>query len=284
MGTVDDYFATDQQHNIKVTSSSTLSTPDGVSIPFQLYQDFSAGAVYASFRLPEVNDPFQLTVNLLFGNGVQQAITSAPAFSMMVRTASETGPKISSSSLKFCGRVYIYASQDLTSDQLERLQVEAETRSLTVEYRGPKWAQARSEHESPVAFVSHDSRDKDEVARPLALELAKLGVPVWFDEFSLRLGDPLRESIEKGLRECKFCVLVVTPHFLANPGWTKTEFDAAFTREMFEKTKVILPVWKDVQAKEVYDYSQTLANKVAAKWDEGVRTVALKIAALVRHA
>ena len=36
-------------------------------------------------------------------------------------------------------------------------------------------------------FLSHASEDKDDVARPLALLLQKLGLRVWFDEFELRI-------------------------------------------------------------------------------------------------
>ena len=37
-------------------------------------------------------------------------------------------------------------------------------------------------------FISHASEDRDSFVRPLAVSLKQLGVEVWFDEFSLRLG------------------------------------------------------------------------------------------------
>ena len=73
-------------------------------------------------------------------------------------------------------------------------------------FRGPKYTKEKSALEKPLAFMCHDSRDKDEVARPLAIELIKMMCPIWFDEFSLKIGDSLRESIEKGLKECKKCI------------------------------------------------------------------------------
>ena len=82
--------------------------------------------------------------------------------------------------------------------------------------------------------------------------------PVWFDEFSLKVGDRLRESIEKGIRECKKCILVLTPNFLSNPGWTKVEFNSIFTREIVEKQDLVLPVWRDVSRDQVFEYSPTL--------------------------
>jgi hypothetical protein len=93
--------------------------------------------------------------------------------------------------------------------------------------------------------------------------------PVWFDEYSLNVGDRLRESVERGLRESRKCVLIVSPHFLNNPGWTKVEFNSIFTRELLEQKDLILPVWHDVDKREVFNYSPTLADRVAVKWSEG---------------
>ena len=41
-------------------------------------------------------------------------------------------------------------------------------------------------------FISHASEDKDNVARPLAQALRAEGYRVWFDEFTLTVGDGLR--------------------------------------------------------------------------------------------
>src|SRR5438477_6425323 len=99
------------------------------------------------------------------------------------------------------------------------------------------------ELENPHAVIYHDSRDKEEVAGPIALGLQKLMCPVWYDEYSLKVGDHLRESIERGLKETKKCVLVLSPNFFSNNGWTKTEFNSVFTREIREQKSVVLPVW-----------------------------------------
>ena len=55
-------------------------------------------------------------------------------------------------------------------------------------------------------FISHASEDKDAIVRPLATELDARGVDVWYDEFTLRPGDSLRQSIEKGLRDASFAI------------------------------------------------------------------------------
>jgi hypothetical protein len=156
-----------------------------------------------------------------------------------------------------------------------------DTKRMFVKIRDWKYVQEQSSKERPLAFVSYDNRDKEAIARPLAQELTKILGRVWFDEFSLRVGANLRESIERGLKECTRCILVLTPNFLSNTGWTKTEFNAVFTRELVEKADVIVPVWAGVSSNQVYDYSPTLANRLAADWNVGCEAVCQKIKAAI---
>jgi len=44
------------------------------------------------------------------------------------------------------------------------------------------------------AFICHASEDKDPFVREFANELKANHVEVWYDEFSLRLGDSLQAS------------------------------------------------------------------------------------------
>jgi len=50
-------------------------------------------------------------------------------------------------------------------------------------------------------FICHASEDKDRFARPLAESLRNQNIAVWYDEFSLMLGDSLRRAIDRGLRD-----------------------------------------------------------------------------------
>jgi TIR domain len=45
-------------------------------------------------------------------------------------------------------------------------------------------------------FISHASEDKDDFVRRLAHGLEEKGLKVWFDEFTLTVGDSLRRSIK----------------------------------------------------------------------------------------
>jgi len=110
-------------------------------------------------------------------------------------------------------------------------------------------------------FISHASEDKDEFVRPLAEELIKIGVKVWYDEFSLRWGDSLRESIDKGLANSKFGVIVISSSFISKK-WPQYEVNGLVAREI-DGGKVILPIWHKVTKSEVLQYSPTLADRLA---------------------
>ena len=83
------------------------------------------------------------------------------------------------------------------------------------------------------------------------------------------MGDSLRESIEKGLKESKKCIRLITPNFLTNQRWTKREFASIFTREVMKNEKLVLPIWHSVTAEQVYEYSPSLADRVARHWTTG---------------
>jgi hypothetical protein len=110
-------------------------------------------------------------------------------------------------------------------------------------------------------FVSHASEDKASFVRPLATALANLGVAVWYDEFSLRLGDSISRSIDKGLAQSRFGVVVVSHAFLSKP-WPEYELRGLVAREIGED-RVILPIWHGVERPEVLSFSPPLADKVA---------------------
>lgn len=110
-------------------------------------------------------------------------------------------------------------------------------------------------------FISHASEDKDSFVRPLANALAALGLKIWYDEFSLKIGDSLRRSIDHGLGNSRYGIVVLSRSFFSKQ-WTQYELDALVNRSM-SGDKVILPIWHNVQHQDVSRYSHSLADKVA---------------------
>lgn len=138
----------------------------------------------------------------------------------------------------------------------------------------------RLEMRKPDAFIAHDSRDKEDLARPLTIALAKLGLIVWYDEFSLKPGDRLSESIDKGLTECRHAVLLVTQNLLENTTWANTEMSAFLTRAIVHANSLI-PVWAGVDAKTVAMRSARLADIVALNHSGDVEELASRLYATV---
>jgi hypothetical protein len=124
-------------------------------------------------------------------------------------------------------------------------------------------------------FISHASEDKAEVARPLADMLQAKGYKVWYDEYSLTLGDNLRQSIEKGLAQSRFAVIVLSPSFFAKK-WTNLELDGLIILER-PGVKSILPVWHNVNASDVERYSPSLGMKQGVSTHAGLNRVVDKI-------
>jgi len=110
-------------------------------------------------------------------------------------------------------------------------------------------------------FISHSSEDKDELVRPLAEELKKLGLKVWYDEFELKMGDSLRRKIDQGLISSRYGIVVLSSSFFKR-NWTNYELDGFVNKEM-NGLKVILPIWHKVSKDEVQKFSLSLADKVA---------------------
>jgi hypothetical protein len=123
-------------------------------------------------------------------------------------------------------------------------------------------------------FISHASEDKDDFVRPLAKALLE-NFDVWYDEHQLVVGCSLLEEISKGLANCDFGVVVLSNHFFAK-NWPQQELNGLFALEEKDK-KVILPVWKGVSKDDVISYSPILADRMAAKAEDGVDKVVNEI-------
>jgi hypothetical protein len=129
------------------------------------------------------------------------------------------------------------------------------------------------------AFISYASEDRVGVAQPLAEALTSVGLRVWFDQTELRVGDSLRERIDDGLARSLFGIVILSPAFFGKHYPTR-ELNGLAQREIGGE-KVILPVWHDVTDAEVRQFSPPLADRIAARWDEGLDTVVAKLFAVV---
>lgn len=132
-------------------------------------------------------------------------------------------------------------------------------------------------------FISHASEDKDDFVRPLAMALIAKGLEVWYDEFTLRIGDSLRQKIDRGVATSRVGLVILSPSFIAK-GWTNYELDGIVTRTVSGE-QILLPIWHNITKQQVIDFSPSLADKVARSTaTHTVEDIAKEIADLLNSA
>ena len=141
---------------------------------------------------------------------------------------------------------------------------------------------ARKDNQAPEAigydaFISHASEDKEAFVRPLAKKLTALGFQIWYDEFDPKVGDSLRQSIDRGLAISEYGIVVLSKAFFAK-NWPQYELNGLAAREI-EGKKVVLPIWNHIDKAEVLKYSPPLADKVALVYPKmSISKIAAKLA------
>ena len=126
-------------------------------------------------------------------------------------------------------------------------------------------------------FISHASEDKGHLVRSLARALSDLGVRVWYDEFSLKPGDSISASIDRGLADSRIGLIVLSPHFIGKR-WPGREL-AGLTAIAMSGRGRIIPVWHQVELHEVLNFSPPLADMLAIR-TEGMSAPDLAITLL----
>lgn len=130
-------------------------------------------------------------------------------------------------------------------------------------------------------FISHASEDKEVFVKPLANLLTQFGVDVWYDEFTLKVGDSLSGSIDKGLVNSKYGIVVISKDFMKK-NWPDYELRGLVSKEISGK-KVILPIWHNIIREDILGYSPTLTDKIALSTNiDNIDDIAMKILEVIR--
>ncbi len=237
-------------------------------LAFDEYAKFLSFYVKQEFATPEI-----LEALLVHHANAIHAAHSGLQISMSHPVHQVVG--VTAEELPFTGRVILYVESTLDESAKERLISVGQGYGLKVQIRDRNYERFMNEHEKPRAFISHDSRDKPYVER-IANRLRGVLCPVWYDEYSLKPGDSLVESISAGLHESKRCVVFLSPNFLSNPGWGKIEFNAAMNKHITEGN-VLIPIWHGVTKDEVAAYSSLVVDLFAINTDIGEDEVFAKL-------
>lgn len=287
MGTVREYFDVASARQMAVHTDWTFTDANStvvVNIVAKIVYDFDANAKYWYFFVPESPDLAGSIAALLRADCTLQGRLAPEGDGLHVESGfldySETA---TTDTLMFTRRVHLYVDAEISPLSRSELKEFARGQGLFLVIHDREYARKRTEVEIPLAFISHDFRDKEAFVRKLALELiGKQMCPVWYDEYSLKVGDSLRENIDRGLKETRKCILVLSPNFLSNTGWGKAEFDSIYMRELVAGHNVMLPVWHNVSKEQVYEYSPRLIDRLGISSALGAEEVARQLSRVIK--
>ncbi len=278
-------FHADAAGTVNLHRDWVLTERDGgerINTVIRITFDWKAGVKYPSIYIEESRHAANLILKAI--KEPEIFVEAADGVSIAYQTGPQTGPR-EPRKLPMANRLIAYTPTSISPPDQAHLEREAHERGTLLTIHDKGFFEHRAALcDKPIAFISHDSRDKGEFVRDLAARLVLSGCPVWYDEFSLNPGDSLRESIENGLKQCERCILVISPNFITNEGWGKVEFNSVFTREIVEKMNVVIPIWHGVSRDQVYEYCPSLANKVALNSNSGIEAVVRKLKAVLRPA
>ena len=129
-------------------------------------------------------------------------------------------------------------------------------------------------------FICHASEDKEGFVRELAEILKKRGARIWYDEFTLQIGDSLRRKIDRGLISSRFGIVILSENFFKKE-WPQRELDGLVTLESQGRDR-ILPIWYKVTKDKITALSPTLADKVALNTSSyGIQEIVDKLMAKI---
>lgn len=137
--------------------------------------------------------------------------------------------------------------------------------------------QAQSYPERRDLFLCHAWGDREGSAKELYGHLKENGASVWFSEEDLPLGTLMIREIDKGLRNSRVGMVLVTPALLAS---LDSEGVADKELAVLLSTRRVIPVLHEVEFEELNNVSPMLASHAGLNTkDSSLAEVAVKVAA-----
>jgi hypothetical protein len=125
-------------------------------------------------------------------------------------------------------------------------------------------------------FLSYAKIDGTDVAADLRDHLHQLGVSVWFDEVAITPGKSQALQMDKGLKNARAGVALLTGAYLAGRFWTERELGVLLSKA------TLIPVLHGVTFDDVAEYSGILPDLAGFETArDPVEVIAEKIAAAV---
>ncbi|WP_347279055.1 toll/interleukin-1 receptor domain-containing protein [Plasticicumulans sp.] len=134
---------------------------------------------------------------------------------------------------------------------------------------------ARRKYTSDI-FVSYATEDLDRGVSEIFMALYETGITsTWIDRLVIKPGDSIPEKIDEGINSTRYLLPVVTQTYF-NKLWTRSELDAV---RMLSKPAI--PIWIDVNPKQVGKFSPTLAAQKAIIYESNPYEVAEQVGSVL---
>ena len=129
-------------------------------------------------------------------------------------------------------------------------------------------------------FICHATEDKESVARPLAKKLQSMDLKVWYDEFELDWGNSLMKSIDNGLKNSQYGIVILSPSFFKK-SWPQKELRGLYNLSMSKDEDMILPLLHNLTNERLAQSSPLLSDILYKTWSEGVDAISIAVKKLV---
>jgi len=128
-------------------------------------------------------------------------------------------------------------------------------------------------------FISHASEDKHPFVRGLAEALKANNLDVWYDEYEIKPGVSIRESVDLGLASCDAGLIILSPNYFAKK-WTIWELNG-FVQKMMSGTAKLIPVSFGIKHEDLLKISPALSDIFSLNSEDGAITIAQKVRELL---
>lgn len=108
-------------------------------------------------------------------------------------------------------------------------------------------------------FISHASKDKEELVENLYRSLDKLGIKIFYDKESIEWGDNWKEKILNGVNKAEFAIIVISENFFGRE-WTERELNELLSRQNRNGQKIILPILKNITMEQLQQKYPSIAD------------------------
>lgn len=108
-------------------------------------------------------------------------------------------------------------------------------------------------------FISHASKDKEDLVENLYRSLDKLGIKIFYDKESIEWGDNWKEVILAGVNKAEFAIIVISENFFGRE-WTERELNELLSRQNRNGQKIILPILKNITMEQLQQKYPSVAD------------------------